>query len=152
MIEQILLVAILVIAAGGAAWDIAKRQIPNWLCAVLAAVCAAYSFQVLGLMGLGWAVLHAVIALLVGMGLFAVGAIGGGDAKFYAAGAFALQLDQALTMFAITAIAGFFLLVVMVIGRRLIAKSGFSAAEMRQIQLPYGVAISIGLAVTLVRF
>ncbi len=152
MIEQALLAAILVIAAGGAGWDIARRQIPNWLCLLLAIVCAAYSFQTLGLSGLGWASVHAVVALLVGMGLFSLGAIGGGDAKFYSAGALSLQLNQALPMFTITAFAGFFLLLVMVLGRRFVSKSGYSAGELRQMQLPYGVAISIGLAITLMRF
>lgn len=152
MIEQVLLVAILAIAAGGAGWDIGKRRIPNWLCLLLAIVCAAYSYQILGLTGLGWATLHAVVSLLIGMALFAAGALGGGDAKFYAAGAFALQPDQALTMFAITAISGFFLLLVMVLGRRFVARSGYSVGELRQMQLPYGVAIALGLAITLMRF
>ncbi|MFN2098447.1 prepilin peptidase [Altererythrobacter sp. MF3-039] len=152
MIEQGLLAAILAIAAGGAAWDIAKRRIPNWLCALLALVCALYSFQVFGIVGLGWAALHSVIALVIGMGLFAIGAIGGGDAKFYAAGALALQLNQALAMFAVTAFSGLVVLIVMVLGRRFVARSGYAPAELRRMQLPYGVAIALGLAITLLRF
>lgn len=152
MIEQALLGAILLIAAIGAGWDIARRQIPNMLCLVLALVCAAYSFATFGLEGLGWAALHSLIALLAGMGLFALGAFGGGDAKFYAAGAFALQLDQGLTMFVLTAFSGFVLLVVMVLGRMLVSRTGNSVAELRQMQLPYGVAIALGLAITLMRF
>ncbi len=152
MIDQYLLAAVLVIAAGGAAWDIAQRRIPNWLCLILAVVAGTYSFYVFGLPGLGWAALHAFIALLVGMGLFAAGAIGGGDAKFYAAGALSLQLGQGLTMMIVTFLAGFVLLVVMVVGRRFVARAGYSMAELRTMKLPYGVAIAIGLAITLIRF
>ena len=152
MIEQVLLVAILAIAAGGAVWDIAKRKIPNWLCLILAIVAAAYSFQQFGMPGLGWATLHALIALIAGMALFAMGAIGGGDAKFYAGGAFSLQLSQALPMLGITVLSGFVLLVVMVLGRRFLVRAGFSIAELRKMQLPYGVAIAIGLAIALLRY
>ena len=122
------------------------------LCLALAILSASYSYFTLGLEGLAWAALHAAIALLVGMALFAMGVLGGGDAKFYAAGALALQLDQALAMFAITAFSGFVLLLVMVFGRRFVLRSGYSASELRQMQLPYGVAIALGLAITLLRF
>ena len=152
MIEQVLLVAILVIAAGGAAWDIARRQIPNWLCLVLALVAAAYSFSMFGIQGLAWAGLHGLAALLMGMGLFALGAIGGGDAKFYTAGALSLQMSQALPMLAATALSGFVLMIVMVIGRRFVSRANFSVSELRKMQLPYGVAIAAGLAITLIGY
>lgn len=152
MIESALLAAILLVAAGGAAWDIRKRQIPNWLCLCLAVVAAAYSLAHFGWTGLGWATLHAMIALMAGMGLFALGAIGGGDAKFYAGGAFSLQLAQALPMLAITVGSGLIVLLVMAAGRRFIARTGYSVAELRTMQLPYGVAIAVGLVITLLHY
>ena len=86
------------------------------------------------------------------MGLFALGAIGGGDAKFYTAGALSLQMSQALPMLAATALSGFVLMIVMVIGRRFVSRANFSVSELRKMQLPYGVAIAAGLAITLIGY
>ena len=73
------------IAVTGSYLDLRTRRLPNWLC--LAGLVAGLAF---GLAVGGWpaaaiALLHALIALIVGAGLFALGGIGGGDAKFYAA-------------------------------------------------------------------
>ena len=152
MIETVLLAAVLGVAAGGAGTDVARRIIPNLLCIGLGLVAAAYAYFSFGLGGLGSAAIHALIALLVGMGLFAAGMIGGGDAKFYAAGALAVPLGSALAMLLWTVLSGFALLVVMVAGKQLLAKSGNSIAELRKMELPYGVAIAAGLAVALLKY
>ena len=149
MIEDALLVAVLAIAAGGAAWDIAKRRLPNLLCLCLALVAASYSYVAFGLPGLGWAALHGAIALVIGMGLFAIGAFGGGDAKFYAASAMSLQFAQAIPMITFTVLSGLVLLVVMIVARRFVARTGYSISELRKMELPYGVAIACGLVITL---
>ncbi|WP_341712976.1 prepilin peptidase [Erythrobacter sp.] len=82
----------------GAVWDLRTRRIPNWL--VLAMAVAAAAAAALGpdWTLVGSTAIHALIALLVGMLLFAVRMIGAGDAKFYAAAAFAIPLDRALPM------------------------------------------------------
>lgn len=145
MMDQLLLVALLLLAAGGAAWDVARRIIPNLLCLALALVAVVFTYFSGGAELLGSSAVHALIALLVGMGLFALGALGGGDAKFYAASALSLPLTKALPMLVYTALSGFVLLVLMVLGRRFIARAGYSFAELRKIELPYGVAIASGL-------
>jgi len=152
MIEQFLLAALLLVAAGGAAWDVARRIIPNLLCLALAAIAAAYAFSHGGVDLLGSSAIHAGLALAGGMGLFALGVLGGGDAKFYAASALSLPLAKALPMLVLTALSGLVLLVVMVLARRFFARAGYSFAELRKVELPYGVAIASGLGLTLLMY
>jgi prepilin peptidase CpaA len=147
-IQMALLAACLVVAAAGAAWDIKIRRIPNWLCLLLAVMAAAYVWWAAGNGGLMWAVTHAAIALAVGIGLFALGMIGGGDAKFYSAAALAVPLQRGLVLLGWTSAAGILLLVALVTGRLLFAKSGKSLREMRKMPVPYGVAIAAGFALT----
>lgn len=65
-------------------WDLKYLKIPNWL-----VLCVLLTFIVTGLWGLpldtfAWRLLYGVVALVIGFGLFALGAIGGGDAKMAA--------------------------------------------------------------------
>lgn len=138
----------LALAGAGAILDIKDRRLPNWLCGALALLA------VLGLALSGdqsqipSALLHAATALIVGMGLFSVGAIGGGDAKFYAAGACALPLASAVPFLGWTSLAGLLLLVGMMIFRLIVGRSA-KALSLKGWSVPYGVAIAAGLAVTL---
>lgn len=131
----------------GASLDITTRRIPNWLCLVLAVSSAALAFNTGGIEQLTVTALHGVIALLIGMALFAAGWIGGGDAKFYAACALAIPLHAALAMLGWISIAGLGLLLVMVIARR--TRSGAASVKKEQIMVPYGVAITIGFLATI---
>jgi len=148
MIEQLFLAAVVVIAVGGAIGDIRNRIISNWLCLALGLVSIGYAIATGGLDYLESSALHAVIALLVGMCLFAVGAMGGGDAKFYAGAALSIPLGNALEMFVITAFSGLALLVILILYRCLLARRNDSVAELRKAELPYGVAIASGLILT----
>src|SRR5579885_3599784 len=87
MIAQILLLAVfpalLAVAAG---WDVASFTIPNRV--QLAIVAAFVGFALAAGMpagDFGWHLLSAAIALAVSFALFALGYIGGGDAKLFAA-------------------------------------------------------------------
>src|SRR5687768_10415697 len=75
---------LLMIAATGMWLDVRHRRLPNWLCAVtlLAGIAVAAISSASIVQG---QILHAAIALVVGIALFAMGWIGGGDAKYYAA-------------------------------------------------------------------
>ena len=137
-------------AAGlGAFLDLKERRLPNWLCALLAACAVAGLGYSAGLSVLPWALLHAVIALVIGMVLFGLGAIGGGDAKFYAAAASAVPLSDALSLLGWTSAMGLALLVVMAVGRR-VRRDAPSTPLLRGWSVPYGVAIFAGLALTLI--
>ena len=64
-----------------AVWDIAQRRIPNWLIVSGLLFGIAFQAQSGGLAGLGFAVLGAVVALVVLIGPFAIRWMGGGDVK-----------------------------------------------------------------------
>lgn len=131
-----------ILALTGAVWDVRTRRIPNVLVIMLAVCAAGATLFIGGFSALGWTAVHAVIALLVGMGLFAVKAIGAGDAKFYAAAALAIPLDQALPMLGWTALSGLVLIVLMIAWH----KGLKTVRDGRKVSwtLPYGLPICCG--------
>lgn len=138
----------LTVAGLGALLDLRNRRLPNWLCAVLAIAAGGGLVLAQDVGALPWALLHAVIALIVGMVLFRFRVIGGGDAKFYAAAACALPLSEGLYFLGWTSAAGLVLLIAMAIGRRFLASSR-GTPIFRGWQVPYGVAIFAGFGLTL---
>lgn len=79
------LVAMLPLMAATAYLDLKFLKIPNWLVLAVLAV-----FLITGFWGLPteiyvWRLIYAAIAIVIGFGLFAVGAMGAGDAKMIAA-------------------------------------------------------------------
>ena len=142
MIAEIALVPAAALAVTGAVMDVRTRRIPNWLVIALALAAACGVGVSLGWSALGSSAIHALIALLVGMGLFAIGAIGGGDAKFYSAAAFGVPLGGALEMLGYVALAGFVAVLAMLIWYR-----GFKTmAGKKRVSwtLPYGLPICCG--------
>jgi prepilin peptidase CpaA len=92
---------------------------------------------------------HFAIALVVGMGLFALGWFGGGDAKLYASCALWFDLAVAPALLFCISMAGLILLLAMLATRRFRRKqvrpSPFEEADIRKtMQMPYGVAIAAG--------
>ena len=77
----------------------------------------------------------ATVALCIFAGLFALGAMGGGDVKLIAALALWLPLQPFLALLMIMSIAGGVVTILMMIERRLHRKQG-------QLEVPYGVAIA----------
>jgi prepilin peptidase CpaA len=140
------------LATLGAFLDVRERRLPNWLCAALAVTGAGALAYTQGMGAMLWALLHASAALIVGMGLFRLGAIGGGDAKFYAAAACsipAVPVGGPLALLGWTSAAGLGLLVVMMSWRRVVGRA--DGGLLRGWNLPYGVAIAAGLCITLLR-
>jgi prepilin peptidase CpaA len=146
VIEAILVLACYALVLAAAIGDARRRYIPNWLCLMLAVVALSYAVMTNDLAGVGSHVLHAVLALAAGMGLFALGMISGGDAKFYSAAALALPLSRALSLLGWTSLVGLLLLIAMMILRRSLAlrEKGKTAFT-----VPYGVAIAGGLGLAL---
>lgn len=132
----------------GAILDAKDRRLPNWLCAVLAVAAAVGLALSDGAEAVPWALLHGSIALVVGMILFRLGVIGGGDAKFYAGAACAIPLSKAGYLLGWTSAAGMALLIAMMIGRRF-RRSSKETPVLRGWSVPYGVAIFAGFALTL---
>lgn len=151
MNPTMLMIPAAAIAAAGAILDIKDKRLPNWLCVALAVAAAAGLAFSQGAALLPSALLHAAIALVVGMLLFRLGAIGGGDAKFYAAAACAIPLTPAAAPLALlgwTSAAGLVLLIAMATGRRVLGRPG---GILKGWAVPYGVAVAAGFWITLFR-
>lgn len=133
-----------------ASWtDVTQRRIPNWLCAANFALGLGYTGLAYGGSGAGWtevglAALHAFAALLVTMVLFAMRAIGAGDAKFYASMAAWLPINQGLGLLVAVSLAGLVLLVVFFLTRVRGRNARDPATSSHFDKLPYGVAIGFG--------
>jgi prepilin peptidase CpaA len=119
------------------------RRIANWLCAATLLGGLSYVAVRLGFGALGSHLLHALIALIVGMAMFAAGFIGGGDAKFYTAVAAWFPLKAGLMLFVAVSMSGLALLIIWFVWRRLrgqpIRRQGGGLSG-----LPYGAAIAAG--------
>lgn len=129
--------------AVGAITDIRERRLANWLSLALLLFGLAHGFALGGLSGLGWHGAHAVIALLVGMALFALGVIGGGDAKFYAGTAAYFPISAGLDLLLWVALAGG-AAVLGWFGLRMVLRRERPSPDSAQAKFPYGVAIAAG--------
>lgn len=147
MIGELFLFAAMACAVVGAVMDVRTRRIPNGLVLVLGLCAAGATIFAAGWTEFGWAAIHALIALVVGMGLFAIRAIGAGDAKFYSAAAFGIPLGEALPMLGWVAVSGLVVLLGMFAWHR--GPKVYQGEEKTSWTLPYAVPIAIGfLAVT----
>lgn len=146
--EPIDVVAFLIIAVGAALalYDIRYRRLPNWLVAVLLTLSSAHAILGLGWSGYALAATHGLAALIVGALLFNWKLIGGGDAKFYASVAIGVPWAEATVLVWWTSIGGLLLLLALIgpilARRRRREESSYS--------VPFGVAIFVGLAGTIV--
>ncbi|WP_324829181.1 A24 family peptidase [Qipengyuania zhejiangensis] len=130
------------LAIAGAVWDIRYRRLPNWLALALGVAAIVATFLAGGWALLGSAAIHAVIVLVVGMALFALKAIGAGDAKFYSAAAFAVPLDRALPMLGWVSVSALVIVIAMTIWYR--GLKVIEGGKRKSWTLPYGVPIGIG--------
>ncbi len=133
-----------------ACWfDVMQRRLPNWLCLIVLLCGIGASAATVGVATLPWHLLHAAIALIIGMGLFSVGAFGGGDAKYYAANAVWFGVDAGLRLLVSVSMAGLVVLILWALWRRARGERVFSRKQDDHSKLPYGVAIAIGAVLTL---
>ena len=140
-----------VVAVMAAVRDLTTMTIPNWMSLVLAAlflpaalVAGLAWLSILTHLGIGAA------ALAVGIGLFALRVLGGGDAKIMAALILWLGPAAVLPFLLWTAIAGGALALILLTARsRLPALAGIGPAWVGRLMepkgdIPYGVAICLG--------
>jgi prepilin peptidase CpaA len=130
-----------VLVLTGAVLDVRSRRLPNTLSLALAVSGLAAILFAAGLADAGSALAHLGISLVIGMGLYALGMWGGGDAKFYAGTAAWFTLSEALPLLLWVSMAGVALLIAWFVGRRL---SGQPITRSRKGEVPYGVAIAAG--------
>jgi prepilin peptidase CpaA len=133
-----------------AAWlDFRYRKLPNLLCAVVYCTGILAGLFAHGIGWAGFSAVHALVALLIGAGLFAARIIGAGDAKFYAAVAAWMPITDGLILLLNVSLAGLVLVALWFPMRRRIAAMAPDAAmaiEFRKV--PYGMAIASGACLT----
>lgn len=137
------LVLLLVAAAVG---DARRFIIPNELCFAIAALSVPWwltSGVALWPM-LGWQGLFAVAVFAAFAGVFAMGWMGGGDVKLFAALALWLPWKPFVQMMMMTAIIGGVLTLVLLVAHRVRKREGAP-------EIPYGVAIACGALVIVAR-
>lgn len=132
--------------------DLTSYTIPNWIS--LALIVAFVPTAMLMGLSLGQIGLCAAVggaALIAGMAMFALGWIGGGDAKLFAAAGLWLGWPAAVSFLSVTAVAGGALAVLLLLVRRSALQSLLSTGPAWLGRLattgenvPYGVAIAVG--------
>lgn len=141
-----------VLAVVGALKDLTSYTIPNWISlALIAAFLPAALVVGAPLAQIGLCLAIGLGGLVLGMGMFAAGWIGGGDGKLFAVCALWLGWPAALPFMLYTGLAGGLLTIAI-----LTLRSGWLApavaggpAWLRKLgttggDLPYGVAIAVG--------
>jgi prepilin peptidase CpaA len=157
MIAETLVIVILpLILAVAAGWDLASYTIPNFLSIALIALFGVFAVAAgLALPAVGWHLLAGAAGLMVGFSLFALGWIGGGDAKLFAAIALWLGfrdlMDYALLA---SAFGGALTLILLALRRwplpRILARQAWilNLHDTRS-GIPYGVALAVGAFILL---
>jgi prepilin peptidase CpaA len=151
-IKAILLMVFPALTIIGGLKDMTTYTIPNWISVALIAAFPPVALVMgmpLGEFGICLGI--GVLALLVGMGMFAVGWIGGGDAKLFAAVSLWIGWQAILPFLMVTGLCG---------GGLAVALLGLRSSYLRPVasfgpawfgrlvtpggDVPYGVAIAVG--------
>jgi prepilin peptidase CpaA len=145
--------ALLALAAG---WDLTSYTIPNFVSAALIAAFALFvvaAHMTLGAMGTH--LLAGAVGLCAGFALFALGTIGGGDAKLFAAIALWLGFANLLDFTLAASLFGGGL-AILILGLRHVPLPALLTGQSWLVRLhddkagiPYGVALAAGALVVL---
>jgi prepilin peptidase CpaA len=156
MLDAVPMLAGLLVFALGAMTDLVSFRIPNWIS--LASVALFFAAALIGGMGwaeMGWHVLVGFGALVAGMVFFAAGMIGGGDAKFFAAGALWMGPAYILKYCFVFALIGGGVAALLIVARSprvamALNHLPYSAKLLNSKSgLPYGVALGLGAMIVL---
>jgi prepilin peptidase CpaA len=157
MFAQLLVLVVLpALLLAAALCDLARYTIPNRLCAALAVLFLVFAAAVaLPLPLLGWHLAAGAAGLALGFALFALGWIGGGDAKLFAAIALWLGFGDLLAYGAAASLFGGALTLGLLVLRQvplpaaLLGRGWILRLHDRQSGIPYGVALAAGAFVVL---
>ena len=149
MIEAIGIALFLALAAYAAYSDLTSYQIPNWISlAIIADFVVAAAIGVQEPAAIAWHLGAGLAMLVAGVGLFAAGLLGGGDAKLLAASAVWFGWAGLFKFVVYVAILGGVLaLVVIALRRAGLPESWSGQPWIRRLRspdqgIPYGVAIA----------
>jgi prepilin peptidase CpaA len=157
MIAEVLVLVVLpVLLAAAAGWDLASFTIPNFLPAALLGLFAVFAVAAgLSLPAIGFHLLAGFLGLFLGFTLFALGFIGGGDAKLFAAVLLWLGFKDLLPYTLLASIAGGFLTLGLLLARQwplpgaLARQAWIAKLHDARSGVPYGVALAAGAFVLL---
>lgn len=154
--EILVLIALPLLLAAAAGWDMASFTIPNFLNLALMAAFAVFAFSAgLSFSTIGWHLIAGAGALAIGFTLFATGHIGGGDAKLFAAVVLWLGLKDSLPYALLASLFGGGLALSLMLLRQwplpaFLARQGWIIKlHDNRSGVPYGVALAAGAFVLL---
>jgi len=136
---------------GAGIWfDATQRRLPNVLVIATLVGGALTAMVEFGPSALGSNALHCAVALAITVALYAIGWIGAGDAKFYAAVAAWFPISQALDMLLMISVLGLALVLVWLVMPRVVDKD--RSARQRTAKFPLGVPIAVGALAQFARY
>ncbi|MFN3745142.1 MAG: prepilin peptidase [Hyphomicrobiaceae bacterium] len=149
MIEYAIILVFPAAMAFAGAMDLLTMTIPNRVSIVLVAAFAVAA----AVMGIGWWALAShvgagLLMLAIGIGMFALGWLGGGDAKLLAATALWLGFDHLLPYLLLTAVAGGALALAILFYRRMLPPLWLTRQNWAmnlhgaKAGIPYGIALA----------
>jgi prepilin peptidase CpaA len=154
--EILVIIALPLLLAAAAGWDLASFTIPNFLTLALLAAFAAFALAAgLTLPAIGWHLLAGLLGLFIGFTLFGLGYIGGGDAKLFAGIVLWLGFRDLMPYVLLASVFGG----VLTLGIMLLRQCPLPGALARQAWIvtlhdtrsgiPYGVALAAGAFILL---
>ncbi len=141
-----------------ASWsDMTTMTIPNWISLVLIAgflIITPFVWQ--GWSEFGTHILVGMTCFVLGVGMFALGWMGGGDAKLMAATSFWWVWTDLAIYLVFTAMAGGVLALFLMLGRQFLPVRLLTTDWMHRLfkdekKMPYGLALAFGALMTLPR-
>src|SRR5262245_35409323 len=162
MTVAILVLGVLpVLLAAAAVSDLMTYRIPNIIPGVMILLFVAFlAMLALGGHAMSFSdasphLLAGVLGLLAGMGLFALGWIGGGDAKFFAAALLWLGFDSLIDYAIVASLIGGALTIGLITLRKipqpafLVRQAWFARLSDHKAGVPYGIALALGALIVL---
>jgi prepilin peptidase CpaA len=150
MAELLVVILLPVLLAASAGWDLASFTIPNFLTLALLAAFPLFAAAAgLTLTAIGWHLLAGSVGLGLGFTLFALGWIGGGDAKLFAAMALWLGFTDLMAYALVASVFGGALTIAVLLLRQcplpaLLARQGWIVRlHDARSGIPYGVALAM---------
>jgi prepilin peptidase CpaA len=154
--EILVIVALPLLLAAAAGWDLASYTIPNFLSLALLATFAVFALAA-GLTpgAVGWHLLAGLLGLFIGFTFFALGYIGGGDAKLFAGVALWLGFKDLMPYALLASLFGGALTLSIILLRQcplpgvLARQSWIVTLHDARSGIPYGVALAAGAFILL---